>query len=115
MRIICVDKSHPPTSNVDGIDFERCSALHNAIIKHTWSAAGHEISDLPQTTWSQTEYNIPHLAEVESRLHPSVVEFLKLALVVSNLPDEPYENRFFYYIEVRLHGELHHIMVTCLS
>jgi hypothetical protein len=51
------------------------------------------------TTWTQTEYNVPHLAEVESRLHSSVVEFLKGALAVSNFPDEPCENRFFYYCD----------------
>lgn len=73
------------------------------------------MSDLPQTTWTQIEYNRPHLAEVESRLHPSVVEFLKLALVVSDFPDEPCENRFFYYMGVKFHGEMHHILVTCLS
>jgi hypothetical protein len=42
---------------------------------------------------------VPHLAEVESRLHPSVVEFLKRALAVSKFPDEPCENRFFYYCD----------------
>jgi hypothetical protein len=97
VRNIRVDEAHPPTSNADGMDFKRCSALHNAIIKHTWSATGHELSDLPQITWTQTEYNVPHLAEVESRLHSSVIEFLKRALAVSNFPEEPWENRFFYY------------------
>ncbi|GAB7334304.1 hypothetical protein MBLNU13_g06334t1 [Cladosporium sp. NU13] len=99
VRNFRVDGAHPPTSNADGMDFERCSALHNAIIKHTWSATGHEPSDLPQTTWTQIEYNVPHLAEVESRLHLSVVEFLKRALAVSSFPDEPCENRFFYYCD----------------
>jgi hypothetical protein len=36
VRNIRVDEAHPPTSNADGMDFKRCSALHNAIIKHTW-------------------------------------------------------------------------------
>jgi hypothetical protein len=44
-----------------------------------------------------------------------VVEVLKLALIVSNFPDGPCENRFFYYMEVRLHGEIHHLLVTYLS
>jgi hypothetical protein len=48
---------------------------------------------------TQTKYNVPHLTEVESRLHSSVVEFLKRALAVSNFPDEPCENRFFYYCD----------------
>ena len=99
VRNIRVDESHPPTSNTDGMDFERCSALHNAIIKHAWSATGHELLDLPQTTWTQTEYSAPHTAEVESRLHPSVFEFLKRALAVSYFPDKPCENRFFYYCD----------------
>ena len=99
VRNLRVDEAHPPTSNANGMDFERCSALHNAIIKHTWSATGHELSDLPQITWTQIEYHIPHLAEVESRLHSSVFEFLKRALAVSNFPDKPCENRFFYYCD----------------
>lgn len=99
VRTIRVDESHPPTGNADGLDFERCSALHNAIIKHAWTATGHELSDLPQTTWTQTEYNVPHLAEVEGRLHPSVFEFLKRALAVSYFPDKPCESRFFYYCD----------------
>jgi hypothetical protein len=99
VRNIRVDEGHPPTSNANGMDFERCSALHNAIIKHAWSATGHESSDLPQTTWTQTDYNVPHLAEVESRLHSSVVEFLKRALAVSSFPEKPCENRFFYYCD----------------
>jgi hypothetical protein len=53
----------------------------------------------PQTTWTQIEYHVPHLAEVESRLHPSVFEFLKRALAVSYFPDKPCENRFFYYCD----------------
>jgi hypothetical protein len=99
VRNIRVNEAHPPTSNADGMDFKRCSALHNAIIKHAWSATGNEQSDLPRTTWTQTAYNVPHLAEVESRLHPSVFEFLKRALAVSNFADEPCDNRFFYYCD----------------
>lgn len=99
VRNIRVDESHPPTSNADDMDFERCSALHNAIIKHTSSATGHDPSELPQTTWTRTEFNVPHLAVVESRLHSSVVEFLKRALAVSSFPDKPCENRFFYYCD----------------
>jgi hypothetical protein len=45
-----VDEANPPTSNADGMDFKGCSTLHNAMIKHTCSATGHELSDLPQTT-----------------------------------------------------------------
>ena len=96
---IRVDESHPPTSNADGMVFERCSALHNAIIKHTWLATGHDLSDFPQTIWTQIEYNVPHLAEVEGRLHSSVVEFLKRALAVSYFPDKPRKYRFFYYCD----------------
>jgi hypothetical protein len=99
VRNLRVDEAHPPTSNANGMDFERCSALHNAIIKHAWSATGHELSDLPQTTWTQTEYNAPHLAEVESRLHSSVFAFLKRALALSSFPGKPCENRFFYYCD----------------
>ena len=102
VRNIRVDEAHPPTSNGDGMDFERCSALHNAIIKHTWSATGHELSDPPQTTWTQTEYSAPHTAEVESRLHPSVVEFLKRAYQF----DEKDFNFFHYLTALQGAGDI---------
>jgi hypothetical protein len=97
VRHFRVDESQPPTSNAQGMDFERCSALHNAIIKHNWVATGHELSDLPRTTWTELAYNIPHLPEVEDELDGSVFEFLKRAMVVSEFPEQPHVNRLFYY------------------
>lgn len=42
-----------PTSTDEGLDFERCSALHNAIVKHAWVSSGFDLSSLPESTiWS---------------------------------------------------------------
>lgn len=35
-----------PTSSPDGLDFDRCSALHNAIVKHQWQASGRDPATL---------------------------------------------------------------------
>lgn len=54
---------------------------------------------MPQTTWWQSENYIYHLTWAEERLHPSLVEFFKRALLTPSFPDESkwIYNSFFYY------------------
>ncbi|KAK5120307.1 hypothetical protein LTR85_006513 [Meristemomyces frigidus] len=92
-----VTESNPPSSDANGLDYERCSALHNAIIRHGWRASGHDMADLPLTPWWETAHNLPHLAGAQQRLHISVVEFLKRAIDTSPFPDESNQNNFFFY------------------
>lgn len=42
-----VSGESPATSTSDHLDFERCAALHNAIIKHGWIAGGRDWADMP--------------------------------------------------------------------
>jgi hypothetical protein len=51
VRHLRVDSKNLETSTNDGLDFERCSALHNAIVKHAWQAEGYHLADLLTTTW----------------------------------------------------------------
>jgi len=67
-----VTESNRPSSDENGMDYERCSALHNAIIKHGWLAGGYDLTDLPQTTWWQAQGNGPSLTVFEEKLHSSV-------------------------------------------
>ncbi|GAB7333456.1 hypothetical protein MBLNU13_g05054t1 [Cladosporium sp. NU13] len=64
---------NPPRDDLEGLDFQRCAALHNAIVEHGWTA-----SERDDTT---------------SRLHLSVIEFLKRAY-------DFYEDdfNFFHYL-----------------
>lgn len=90
-------------ARVEGdLDYERCAALHNAIVKHGWTASGHSIDELPLTTcWEANEEEWEDNAD---RLQPSMIEFLKRAYD-TELPDtEPLYNfqsrdyKFFYFL-----------------
>jgi hypothetical protein len=91
-----VNEEQPATSTSTGLDFERCSALHNAIVRYGWLTSGHDLSDLPEHTWWTSCEHDRELAEVEPHLHHSVISFLKRALDQSPFPDEPQHNNFFY-------------------
>ena len=101
-----VSDGKPPSSNSnDGLDYNRCSALHNAIVKHGWRASGHDIADMPQLTWWQSPFYAPHLTEMQRILHPSLVEFLKRAIDITMFPDRSDGNSFMYYCDALAHPD----------
>lgn len=53
--------------------------LHNKILEYAWTAAGNDLSTLSSTSWWQTSAPV----EIDSRLIPNLVSFLRLAKVVS--------------------------------
>ncbi|OKL55834.1 hypothetical protein UA08_08922 [Talaromyces atroroseus] len=80
-----------PIREMDGMDWERCAALHNLIVRLGWTGMGNSDQDMPTTTWWQA--NITHNsleAEWSRRLSPSLKLFLQTAY------ETPHEN-FFYY------------------
>ena len=63
-----------PARDEGEMDYERCAALHNAIVKHGWMAMGRSLDELAGTTlWDSDaagwEANV-------GRLHPSMIEFI---------------------------------------
>ena len=74
-----VSEENPPRDDLDGLDFQRCAALHNAIIEHGWMASGRSIQAMPRTTWWDVHEDFPDLDATTSRLHQSLIEFLKHA------------------------------------
>jgi hypothetical protein len=77
-----VNLDNPDTSTNDGLDFERCSALHNsalhnAIVKHAWQAQAYDLADLPRTTWWQRPDYAPRLDELQELLPNSWPEFVQ--------------------------------------
>lgn len=90
---------NPETSTSEGLDFERCSALHNAIVKHAWISYGYDLADMPEgTIWSLSSTQ-ENLAEMQQRVHPSVQEFLKRSLVAPSFPHPNHgTNHFFYFL-----------------
>ncbi|KAL2860035.1 hypothetical protein BJX68DRAFT_224198 [Aspergillus pseudodeflectus] len=63
-----------PIRHLGHMDYERCAALHNELLFRGWTGAGNEWIQ-PPTWW---EYYSPPDA-LASRLHPSLIEFLKRA------------------------------------
>lgn len=90
VRHLRVTPDNPPTSDDDHLDYERCAALHNAIVKHAWIAIGRNPGDLHvRHQWPPSDEAV--LQEGQERLHPDVISFLSLA----NDPADPFM-RFWY-------------------
>lgn len=87
-----VSVENPPRTDIEGMDAERCAALHNAILSHGWVASGRLAADFPRTTWWQAQVTDENVEVLTERLHASVVEFLKRSY------DVPEEVHFFYYL-----------------
>lgn len=89
---LLVTPENPPRNDVDGMDSERCAALHNAIFEHGWIHSGRTAESFQD----QTETMLEHLdPEERERLHPSLQAFLGEARVLSgNIQDM----NFFYNV-----------------
>jgi hypothetical protein len=100
VRHLKVSIDNPETSTNGGLDFERCSALHNAIVKHARQAEGYDPADLSSTTWWQRSDYAPRLHELQQHFPESLIEFLKRALspAAEDLPDS-LRYHFFYLAE----------------
>lgn len=97
-----VSDDNPPRAEGD-LDYERCAALHNAVVEHGWTASGRSLDDLPlMTCWEADEQG---WEDNTDQLQPSMIEFLKRAYN-TELPDtEPLYNfqsrgyKFFYFLD----------------
>lgn len=98
VRHLRVSTIKPETSTKDSLDFERCSALHNAIVRHAWQAQGYDLADLPTTTWWQRPDHASRLHELQQHLPESLIGFLKRALspAAEELPDA--SRYYFFYL-----------------
>lgn len=89
-------------SRKGGMDFERCSALHDAIVRHGWVGRGHDLSDLPNRTyWERWRPTLtPYQSErLQDRLHPTVLAFLQSALELPDFyPGSFMPPNFFYHL-----------------
>ncbi|KAH0032614.1 hypothetical protein KCU78_g2606, partial [Aureobasidium melanogenum] len=97
-----VSPDHPARDEGD-LDYERCAALHNAILKYAWTASGRSLEDLPLITCWEADADEWELDL--DRLHPSMVEFLKRAYSTELPETESLHNgtsteyKFFYFLE----------------
>ncbi|KAF8861289.1 hypothetical protein BDZ45DRAFT_264493 [Acephala macrosclerotiorum] len=69
-----------PPREVDGMDHERCIALHNYIIQYAWVASNRHLSDLNPQSWF--EKYADEAIEAREYLDPNVILFLEKALIL---------------------------------
>ena len=92
-----VNDTNPPREDTDGLDHQRCAALHNAIVKHGWIASGHLADTSPTSVW----WDIQEVAARDAmarRLHASVINFLKAAISPTQRSNGLDASDFFYYL-----------------
>ncbi|KAL4994199.1 hypothetical protein BDV10DRAFT_189272 [Aspergillus recurvatus] len=75
-----------------GLDYERCAALHNELLRRGVEGSGREMPPSPQSYWEAAAPS----GEVTSLLQPPVVEFLKRAHGESPLLTE--RGALFHYL-----------------
>lgn len=79
IRHLRVTTTNPETSSNDHIDFERCAAPHNAIVKHALISTGRDPNNLPvRLPWPPSNDAI--LQERQECLHPDAIGFLECTI-----------------------------------
>ncbi|CZR67307.1 uncharacterized protein PAC_17206 [Phialocephala subalpina] len=69
-----VTPQNPPRA-IDGLDYERCAALHNYLIRYAWVASNRPLCDLKFQSWFDNHGNAAN--DLRSRLEPNLVKFLE--------------------------------------
>jgi hypothetical protein len=88
-----VTPENPVREMGDGMDWERCAALHNLIVRLGWTVGDKPETEMPRRTWWQSHITNQALEDEWSRrLSPSLVLFLQAAF------DMPPDQNFFYYV-----------------
>jgi hypothetical protein len=68
-----------PVRELEGLDYERCAALHNYIVELGWTQRGLTLDTLDKRTWWECHGGDAALTSVSNRLEAAVISFLKLA------------------------------------
>jgi hypothetical protein len=50
-----------PIREVDNMDWERCAALHNLMLRLSWAVSGKSETEMPRTAWWQEHFTDPAL------------------------------------------------------
>ncbi|PTB61630.1 hypothetical protein BBK36DRAFT_1131311 [Trichoderma citrinoviride] len=86
-----------PLRDIEGLDHERCAALHNLIIERGWTASGRRLSDLDRRPWWECYGGDAQLWPHAARLSPSLVAFLQAAWHGYTVTAQP-QHAFFRYL-----------------
>lgn len=69
-----VTPENPPRT-VEGMDHQRCAALHNYLIQYAWVASNRDLGDFESQSWFEKHGDKAN--EIRERLEPSLVKFLE--------------------------------------
>ena len=83
-------------------DPQLSAQLHNAILHHAWTAAGHDLASLPSATWWEGSSPVPY--DVASRLNANLICFLRLVKLTAWDP----KFHFFYFLSSLQSSDLLH-------
>ncbi|KAL7935631.1 hypothetical protein V8C35DRAFT_297840 [Trichoderma chlorosporum] len=86
-----------PLRDVEGLDHERCAALHNLIVEQGWTTSGRSLSHLDRRTWWECYGGDAELSSYIANLSPSVIAFLKTAWHGYVMTAQP-QHAFFRYL-----------------
>ncbi|KAH0495710.1 hypothetical protein TgHK011_009243 [Trichoderma gracile] len=86
-----------PPRDIDGLDNERCAALHNLIIERGWTASGRSPSDLDRRSWWECYGDDAQLSPHAAKISPSLVAFLQAAWHGYAMTAQP-QHAFFRYL-----------------
>lgn len=81
---VLVTPDNPPRDDIEGIDYERCAALHNYLVQYGWLAEGRPLAALTasSTTFFTTAFGDGADAEaLRPRIDPSLAAFLDAAMI----------------------------------
>ncbi|KAF2827127.1 hypothetical protein CC86DRAFT_445937 [Ophiobolus disseminans] len=87
-----------PLRESDGLDHERCAALHNHIVESGWTQRGLALDILDKRTWWECYGGNAALASTTGRLNVSVVSFLKAAWHGFAMDPAPKSHLFHRYL-----------------
>jgi hypothetical protein len=83
-------RDEQPIRELEGLDYERCAAVHNHIIELGWTQRGFALDTLDKRTWWDCYGGDAALASFSNRLDASVVSFLNVAWHVFAMGTQPH-------------------------
>ncbi|EGR46640.1 uncharacterized protein TRIREDRAFT_109760 [Trichoderma reesei QM6a] len=86
-----------PLRDIEGLDHERCAALHNLIIEQGWTASGRSLSHLDRRSWWECYGGDAQLLPHAAKLSPSLIAFLQAAWHGYAMTAQP-QHAFFRYL-----------------
>ncbi|KAL2118601.1 hypothetical protein VTJ04DRAFT_8261 [Mycothermus thermophilus] len=78
---VLVTLDHPARTDLDGMDYTRCAALHNWLVTYAWLASGLQLNALLENHTNFFAHYGAAAEAIRSRLHPSIVSFLEVVMI----------------------------------